>query len=99
MPPTSTNKLCEWLVITMADYRKTIEMINYRNYFSKERITSNDEFCFKSLITKLTILGWYLPTFIDATINKHHSTLGSIIYNHIISLILFKYLRGRYEKV
>ena len=36
-PPTY-NWPCEWLVIT----RKTI---NYRNWFSKERITNNDVFC------------------------------------------------------
>ena len=26
--------------------------MNYRNWFSKERITNNDDFCFKSPITK-----------------------------------------------
>ena len=27
--------------------------MNYRNWFSKERITNNDDFCLKSPITKL----------------------------------------------
>ena len=43
-PPTYTTKLCEWLV-------RTMKTINYRNWFSKERITNNDHFCFKRPIT------------------------------------------------
>ena len=51
--------------------------MNYRNWFSKEQITNNDDFCFKSPITRSDHFRLVLTQF------------GSPCWQHVIYELLF----------